>query len=78
MSVTEILEELPKLKLEERDLVLQRLEELKGKPKRVTGAELAKALKDWPRLSPEEAEAFARDIEEGRKFFKPYVSPWDS
>ncbi len=77
MNVTEILEELPKLKLEERDLVLQRLEELNNRPRHVTVAEFAKAWKERPRLSPEEAEAFARDIEEGRKFFKPYVSPWD-
>lgn len=77
MSVTEILAELPKLKVEERLLVSERLKELSGKPRTVTAAELAESLKDWPRLSPEDAEAFARDIEEGRKFFKPYVSPWD-
>jgi prevent-host-death family protein len=43
----------------------------------ITGAELAKLWKDRPRLSPKEAETFARDLEEGRKFFKPYVSPWE-
>jgi antitoxin (DNA-binding transcriptional repressor) of toxin-antitoxin stability system len=43
----------------------------------LTGAELAKRWKSGAHLSPKEADAFARDIEKGRRFFKPYVSPWD-
>jgi prevent-host-death family protein len=46
-------------------------------PPPITGAELARRWKERPQLSSKEAEAFARDIEEGRRFFKPYVSPWD-
>jgi prevent-host-death family protein len=48
-----------------------------GRPHSITAGELAKLWKERPRLSPDDAESFARDIEEGRKFFKPYVSPWD-
>jgi prevent-host-death family protein len=43
----------------------------------LTGAELAKRWKPGAHLTPKEADAFARDIEKGRRFFKPYVSPWD-
>lgn len=46
-------------------------------PPPITGAELAKRWKPGSFLTPKEAEDFARDIEEGRRFFKPYVSPWD-
>jgi antitoxin (DNA-binding transcriptional repressor) of toxin-antitoxin stability system len=41
-----------------------------------TGREIAANGRLLPRLSPEEAEAFARDIEEGRKFFLPLRDPW--
>ena len=33
----------------------------------ITGAELIERLKSVPRLTPEEAEAFGRDIDEARK-----------
>jgi len=46
-------------------------------PPPLTFNELAKRWKPSSHLTPEEASAFARDIEKGRKFFKPYVSPWD-
>lgn len=43
----------------------------------ITGAELAKRWKPGSFLTPKEVEDFANDIEEGRRFFKPYVSSWD-
>ncbi len=43
----------------------------------ITGAELAKRWKLGSFLSPKEADDFARDIEKGRRFFKPYASPWE-
>jgi prevent-host-death family protein len=46
-------------------------------PPPITGAELAKDWKQKPSLSLKNAETFARDIEGGRRFFKPYVSPWE-
>lgn len=46
-------------------------------PPPITGAELCKRWKPGSLLTPKEADDFARDIEEGRRFFKPYVSPWD-
>jgi prevent-host-death family protein len=46
-------------------------------PPPITGAELATRLKPGSFLTPKEADDFARDIEQGRRFFKPYVSPWD-
>lgn len=46
-------------------------------PPPITFAELAKRWKPGSFLSPKEADDFARDIEKGRRFFKPYVSPWD-
>ena len=43
-----------------------------------TVGELLAWLPTRPRLSPEEAEAFAADIEEGRRLLnKPPQSPWD-
>jgi prevent-host-death family protein len=46
-------------------------------PPPITFAELAKRWKPGSSLTPREADDFARDIEAGRHFFKPYVSPWD-
>jgi antitoxin (DNA-binding transcriptional repressor) of toxin-antitoxin stability system len=46
------------------------------RPRGKTGREIAASGRLRPRLSPEEAEAFARDIEEGRKFFLPLRDPW--
>jgi hypothetical protein len=41
-----------------------------------TGRELStRAWVRWPRLSPEEAESFARDIEEARRNLPPLKSP---
>jgi len=48
-----------------------------AEPPPITFAELAKRWKPGTYLTPKEADDFARDIEEGRRFFKPYVSPWD-
>lgn len=44
-----------------------------------TGAELADAWQNMEHLTPEEAEAFARDVEEGVAWInsQPLVSPWD-
>jgi len=75
--MTEILEELPKLKPAERHIVFERIRELEGNPPPITGAELFKRWKPGSHLSPEEADAFARDIEEGRRFFKAPMSPWE-
>jgi prevent-host-death family protein len=46
-------------------------------PPSITGAELFRRWKPGSHLTPKEADDFAREIEEGRRFFKPYVSPWD-
>ena len=46
-------------------------------PPPITGAELFKRWKPGSYLTSKEADDFARDIEQGRRFFKPYVSPWD-
>ncbi len=46
-------------------------------PTPITGAELAKRLKEGPHLSVKEANAFERDLKNGLKVFKPLVSPWD-
>jgi|GEM_PF-928023 len=42
-----------------------------------TGAELAARLAAIKKLPPEEAEAFARDIEEARASLPPLKSAWD-
>ena len=42
-----------------------------------TFADLARKWKPGKFLTPKQADDFARDIEKGRKFFKPYVSPWE-
>jgi len=49
-------------------------------PKGTTGAELAKALRELPRLSPEEAEYFAADVDAVRKWHEeqPRRDPWES
>ena len=41
--------------------------EIRPLPRGVTGAELIERLRSVPRLTPEEAEAFGRDIDEARK-----------
>jgi prevent-host-death family protein len=46
-------------------------------PPPITGSEFAKLWKPGSFLTPAEADDFARDIEKGRRIFKPYVSPWD-
>ena len=46
-------------------------------PPPITFAELAKRWKPGTHLTPKEADDFARDIEKGLRFLKPYVSPWD-
>ena len=77
MTFAEILNELPNLSAEERRILIEELDKLKSRPRTVTCAELAKRWKPGTHLTPEECDAFSRDIEEGRRFFKPYVSPWD-
>ncbi len=42
-----------------------------------TCEELAARLAAIPRLPPDEAEAFANDIEEGIRNLPPLKSPWD-
>ncbi len=42
-----------------------------------TAAEVAAAWRRGPRLNPEEAEAFAADVEAFRRAVPPPVSPWD-
>lgn len=42
-----------------------------------TCEKLAAYWEKIPRLSPEEGEAFARDIEEGIRNLPPLKSPWD-
>jgi prevent-host-death family protein len=46
----------------------------------VLGNDLPEIFANMPRLSPEEAEAFARDIEEGRDWLRkmPHEDPWES
>jgi prevent-host-death family protein len=46
-------------------------------PDPITFAEFAKRWKPGSHLTAKEADDFARDIEKGRRIFKPYVSPWD-
>jgi len=46
MSMTEILEELPKLKLEDRWAILQRLSELETKEEIVPGPEMTAAIEE--------------------------------
>ncbi len=45
-------------------------------PRRVTGAELADLICDIPHLPPDEAEAFAADIEAARRELPPLRDPW--
>ena len=44
---------------------------------RRTGAEIAAQWDDLPHLPPEEAEAFARDIEEARRELPPLPDLWE-
>ena len=46
-------------------------------PPLITGAQLAKRWKAGQFLTPKEADAMWRDMQKGKKIFKPYVSPWD-
>jgi prevent-host-death family protein len=46
-------------------------------PRPLTGAELAEIWKRLPHLSPEEADAFAADIEAGRRSLLPLRDPWE-
>jgi len=49
-------------------------------PRRVTGRELAALLVSLPRLSPEEAETFARDLARARSELAQLAAgdPWES
>jgi len=42
-----------------------------------TGIELAERWESLPKLPPEEAEAFARDVEHARATLPPLRSAWD-
>lgn len=46
------------------------------RPRAKTGREIAASWNDNDRLSPEEAEAFARDIEDARRQLPPLRDPW--
>ena len=46
-------------------------------PRQLTGAELAEIWKQLPHLDPEDAEAFAADIEAGRRILLPLRDPWE-
>jgi hypothetical protein len=49
-----------------------------GRPeRRLSAKELARRWSAMPRLSPDEAEAFARDLEVGRDVLPPISSPWE-
>ena len=55
--------------------------ELKPLPKGIKGSELLKILESAPRLTPEEAEAFGRDIDESRKAMGTIADlrdPWEA
>lgn len=41
-----------------------------------TGAEAAERWRRRPRLDPDDAERFARDVEEGRHMLPPPQDPW--
>ncbi|MBL8996296.1 MAG: ribbon-helix-helix protein, CopG family [Gemmatimonadetes bacterium] len=43
----------------------------------VSGADLARAWAQRPRLAPGDAEAFERDIREAREFPLPQQDPWE-
>jgi len=53
--------------------------EIRPVPKGITGAEALEIFRSRPRLTPEEAEAFARDIEEAREEMnkRPIRDPWE-
>jgi len=54
--------------------------EIRPLPRGVTGAELLKILQSGPHLTPEEAEAFGRDIDEARKAMGTIADlrdPWE-
>ncbi len=46
-------------------------------PVRRTAAEIAALWDDLPHLPPEEAEAFARDIDQARRELPPLGDPWE-
>lgn len=45
--------------------------------KQLSAKELAARWRSMPRLSPDEAESFARDLETGRDGLPPIRSPWE-
>ncbi len=46
-------------------------------PVRRTAAEIAALWDNLPHLTPEEAESFARDIEQARRELPPLQDPWE-
>lgn len=57
----------------------QLLAELAPPNRVITGAELADAWERMPHMTADEADAFARDVEEGTAWInsQPVISPWD-
>jgi prevent-host-death family protein len=51
--------------------------EVPSAPRRVTAREFAARWKTLPRLSAEDAESMARDIEDARRGLPPVRSPWE-
>jgi hypothetical protein len=82
MSLQELEAEISRLPREELDTLALRIEEIRQQypaPTVCTGADAIKFWSEMEHLTPEEADAFAADVEEGRRLMNqpPQVREWD-